>query len=248
MLVQHVATYARECVRLFRKAPQQFRPAELLRFFEPWRRSLEADRSPLTDERPWLTFSAVEYLTKTLRRDMRVFEYGSGGSTLFFARRVRELITIEHNMGWGQRVEAALRQSGLSNWQLLIMPPDPQRPPTRPDPADIDGYGTADPALRDCSFRNYVSAIDEFPDNSFDLICIDGRARPSCLRHAAPKVKPGGCIVLDNTERHYYAPAVQRFGGYFRRLERHGPAPYVQNFAQTSLLFRNGTFAGTGAR
>src|SRR5437016_5174452 len=45
---------------------------------------LAADGSPL----PWYTYSAIHFLEPRLRDDLKVFEYGSGHSTLWYAARV----------------------------------------------------------------------------------------------------------------------------------------------------------------
>lgn len=41
----------------------------------------------------------------------------------------------------------------------------------------------------------------------FDLVLIDGRGRVQSCRTA--RVKPGGYLILDNSEREHYAPALQ---------------------------------------
>jgi precorrin-6B methylase 2 len=48
--------------------------------------------------------------------------------------------------------------------------------------------------------RVYAAAIDEFEDDSFDVVIVDGMYRPECLQRGASKVKPGGLLVLDDTD------------------------------------------------
>lgn len=48
--------------------------------------------------------------------------------------------------------------------------------------------------------QDYITAIDEFADDSFDVVIVDGLHRPECLRQGAPKVKPGGLLILDDTD------------------------------------------------
>ena len=67
-----------------------------------WLRSLEdqscvdAAGRPL----PWLTYPAIEFLSARVRPGMRVFEYGAGNSTLWWAARVEEVVSCEHDRGW----------------------------------------------------------------------------------------------------------------------------------------------------
>jgi len=49
---------------------------------------------------PWLSPEAVSYLEGILTPEFRVLEHGSGGSTLWFASRVHEVIAYELNTNW----------------------------------------------------------------------------------------------------------------------------------------------------
>lgn len=53
---------------------------------------------------PWLHPEAVAYLEELLQPDWRVLEHGAGGSTLWFATRVKDVFTIEHSPEWFERV------------------------------------------------------------------------------------------------------------------------------------------------
>jgi hypothetical protein len=55
------------------------------------------------------------------------------------------------------------------------------------------------------SAEEYVGAIDEFADGSFDIVIVDGLFRPECLRRGASKVKPGGLLILDDTDQRQLA-------------------------------------------
>ena len=47
-----------------------------------------SNNSPLESELPWIAFDAIKYLDKRILPGDQVFEYGSGGSTLYFAKKV----------------------------------------------------------------------------------------------------------------------------------------------------------------
>ena len=44
---------------------------------------------------PWWSFSAIDFMSKQCRADQDVFEFGSGGSTLFFAKRCKTVTAVE---------------------------------------------------------------------------------------------------------------------------------------------------------
>lgn len=166
-----------------------------------WLRSTNPDYS-LRAAMPWITFDAVDYLSTHLSAGMTVFEYGSGGSTLFLRRFAGRCVSIEHDPAWYARLRSLLRPDDPVDYRLVPAEPPVEMP--MPDPADPDGYMSDDADFAKRSFRAYVQQIDTFPDGFFDLVLIDGRARPSCIRHSAPKVRPGGLLILDNADRPYY--------------------------------------------
>lgn len=53
---------------------------------------------------PWFTLSAVQWLGTRLRSTDRVFEYGSGGSTLWFGTRVAHVVSVEDDPDWARYV------------------------------------------------------------------------------------------------------------------------------------------------
>lgn len=63
---------------------------------------VDASGAPL----PFLNYPVISFLAGRARPDMRVFEYGSGFSTLWWASRVAEVVACEHNAAWHERISA----------------------------------------------------------------------------------------------------------------------------------------------
>jgi predicted O-methyltransferase YrrM len=83
-----------------------------------------SDRSPAREHReqlPWYTYAATAFLTKRIGPGLSVFEYGSGNSTLWWARRVRRVVSCEHDAGWAQRLSPDLP----ANAQLMVQELEP---------------------------------------------------------------------------------------------------------------------------
>ncbi|MFN8076496.1 MAG: hypothetical protein U0Q15_13915 [Kineosporiaceae bacterium] len=60
---------------------------------------------------PWWTYEAADRVAGFLQGlgdAARVFEYGSGASTIWLARRCATLDSVEHHAGWAQRVRELL--------------------------------------------------------------------------------------------------------------------------------------------
>ncbi len=131
---------------------------------------------------PWLVPAAIEWIDAYLKPTMRAFEWGAGGSTLWYARRVKELVSIEHDSDWYGQVRDELAVLNIRNVILRWMP--------------------------DGDFECYATVVILF-DEPFDYIAVDGRARIKCIERAIPKLKSGGVLMLDNSERPEYATGTE---------------------------------------
>lgn len=141
--------------------------------------------SPLDLELPGFSYGAIDFLEGFLERHMSVFEYGAGGSTVFFARRVKAVCAVEENPEWHGQVSRRLGEKALGNVRLLLRPFDFKR---------AKGFETSD----------YLLAL---PDERFDVIVIEAGdhwngAAPVCFAKAEAHVKHGGVVVVDDSRRH----------------------------------------------
>ena len=174
---------------------------------------------------PWWTYRAIDVVDAWLinrPQPVRVFEYGSGASTLWLADRADEVISIEHNADFAAVIRPAFAAQDTITFRLV----EPQR-------TAAPTIGSAKPGHRGLDFSEYVAAIDD-PPGLFDLIVIDGRARETCLQKAVPRLSPGGLIVFDNSHRDRYRRAIAASGLPERRLP--GLTPTLPYPDQTSLL------------
>jgi hypothetical protein len=60
---------------------------------------IDAEGNPL----PWMTYPAIEFIKKRIHENMSVFEYGCGESTLWWASRVKDVISVEHDKEWFEK-------------------------------------------------------------------------------------------------------------------------------------------------
>ena len=67
---------------------------------------------------PWYSYPCIEYLSNLDFRQKRIFEYGSGNSSAFWAQRCRQIVSVEDNEEWHQIVSAKL----AANQTLLLVP------------------------------------------------------------------------------------------------------------------------------
>ena len=72
-----------------------------------WMRSNEVgapvnrDGNPI----PWYTYPAVDFIDPRIRPDFRVFEFGSGHSSLWYSNRVDEVVAVEDSENWASAMQ-----------------------------------------------------------------------------------------------------------------------------------------------
>ncbi len=192
----------------------------------------------LTLAQPWLCFPAARHLNQLDFDQAKVFEYGSGGSTIYFGQRASEVYSVEHEPAWYDRVQVELSLRGMTNVFCLLVQPEPNGRQNTASVADPKAYASSDERTAGMNFENYVRTIDRFPDGYFDLVIVDGRARPSCLAHAMRKVRMGGILLLDQSERPHYLSNILELKDRSRwQLERYmGPLPQHLHFTEASFF------------
>lgn len=55
---------------------------------------------------PWITYASLSFLEPRVRSKMSVFEFGAGASTLWWAKRVRRIVSCEHDFKWLEQVRS----------------------------------------------------------------------------------------------------------------------------------------------
>jgi len=164
---------------------------QLLRRYRHWNRTYAINRiSSIVYEKknpdaPWLTKTANLCLDSLLRKTDIGLEFGSGRSTIWLAKRIASLTSIEHDTAWFHKVNHMLKEEGCTNCELLFFKQD--------QPKEL-GQGT-----------EYVSVPNMFDRYSLDFALIDGIYRSACSNAVLDRIKPGGILVLDDAQ--WYLPS-----------------------------------------
>lgn len=185
-----------------------------------------------------MTYDAIDFLASICRPDTTLFEWGSGGSTLFFAKRCRHVITVEHDREWSTFVAEKLKKLGVTNVDFKEVAGEEIPDWAQRDYRNPDHFVSGDRNSVGLSYERYVKAIDQYPGDYFDIAVVDGRVRNGCIKRAIPRVKQGGWLVVDNSDRRYYLenfPAL-RNPVLWEKVEFQGPVFFQHAFGKTSFF------------
>ena len=167
--------------------------------------------------RPMISYRAQRRIEGLLEPSWVIAEFGSGFSAPWFARRCAFLLSIEDNPVWHERVGFLLARNEIMNVRHK---------------------------LRD---KTSYASLDDYPRNFFDFVLIDGSDRAGCVAAAISRLKPGGWIYLDNTDKD-----ITTTDGDLRRAEatliaaareRGGTLVYYTDFSPTNFFAEQGLLA-----
>ncbi len=141
-----------------------------------WLRSIEENGAVDVkgDPIPWITYPALDFLADRVLSEMVVFEYGSGNSTFWWSKRVKKLISCEHDKEW----YASFRPEIPDNVTYLLR--------------RAKG-GSTDYAMEISKYREM-----------FDILVIDGRDRVNCVKNGLASLHHDGVLIWDNSDREEY--------------------------------------------
>jgi len=136
---------------------------------------------------------AIDRFEEIINKNSVVLEFGSGASTLWLAERTWLTISIEHDEEWFN--EVSLKPCGGTPQMYLVKP------------------------------ENYPKSADEFPDRMFDVVFVDclDWYRIANIKASLPKLKPGGWLVVDDTNWPMLKPVVAVIGRKWEREDYTGP-------------------------
>lgn len=177
---------------------------------------------------PWWTYPAIDRVEAVLaeRGDRcRVLEFGAGASTLWLARRCKEVHSVEHDIEFADQLAPLLAEH--PNVTLYKVAAVPARGVPRAA-SQRRGHEHLD-------FAPYVAMADEI-GGTFDLVVVDGRAREASLRAALPHLAEDGLVVFDNANRRRYRQGIDGSGLTAEYLR--GVAPSLPYPSTTALLSR----------
>ena len=129
-----------------------------------------------------------------------------------------------------------LKQKGIYNCVYVLCEPEPLELRS-PNYNALMDFRSREEEYEERQFEKYVKSIEAYADGTFDVVSIDGRARSSCVLQSYKKVRSGGLLLLDDSDREYYQGGTEKLDDW-KRFDFFGPRPFARRFGRTSIWRR----------
>ncbi|MDF1550349.1 MAG: hypothetical protein P1P88_21165, partial [Bacteroidales bacterium] len=80
------------------------------------KKSIDKKGAPI----PWYSYSAIDFLSGRLNNQMKIFEFGSGNSTIWFATRTKNVVAVEHDLNWFKAIKSSMSSNVDIRYKSLI--------------------------------------------------------------------------------------------------------------------------------
>jgi len=102
-------------------------------FLSAWKeQAIDKNGAPI----PWIPYSAIYFLNQRVNKNLTVFEFGCGNSTIWWAKKTKFVVSVEHDEYWANKMKRILPE----NAEILYRKLDDNYPlsiTNQPYPFDI---------------------------------------------------------------------------------------------------------------
>ncbi|NOX46589.1 MAG: class I SAM-dependent methyltransferase [Chlorobi bacterium] len=67
---------------------------------------------------PWMNYPFLGFIKKRLNNNQNLFEFGSGYSTVFFAKKLKSVTSVEYDKEWFEKAQGMTK--GFSNTEIIF--------------------------------------------------------------------------------------------------------------------------------
>lgn len=230
-----------ESRNIFRFADQYLRQKGWL---ESVRHQVSSD--PHGEATPWFSYPCLHMLPRVMGKDSRVMEYGGGQSTIWWSKRVAEVVSVDHDREWHARIAGQLDTPLLLREAGHALEPELEARLAPFYELELADHTTGDleqdmrSGAETRPFHAYAAEMMRHPRGYFDIAVVDGAARVLCAWVAAQCLGENGIVILDNSDVAIFDDAFKILeDAGFVGLEFAGPTGVIRYENTTTIFVRN---------
>ena len=163
---------------------------------------------------PWYTYPCLDFLRFRDFKGKTILEFGGGQSTLWWANRAKNVITLEGDREWYEKIKNTM-------------------------PGNVQLHYVSMESM-DINVAQVKDVLKSKHYSTYDVIIIDGLYRYEMIAVALQLLAPNGIIVCDNSEGYDFCGGFK--SSNLSRVDFFGNAPGVVLPHCTSIFFDSSSF------
>jgi hypothetical protein len=161
---------------------------------------------------PWYTYPTTEFLSHLNLSQLKVFEYGSGNSTLWWSKRAKQVTSVENDEVWHKKIKDSLKTENV----ICFLEKDRQKYISKAS-NDFDIFVV---------------------DGSYRQECLEQVVNLKKIKGGSCSGAVGLMLILDNSDRYPQSVwFVQQKLGWIQ-MDFHGFGP-INSYTWTTSIFIN---------
>lgn len=169
----------------------------------------------MTENLPHMDPESLSILSKYLSKEKNMFEWGSGYSTTHFSNKCKNLISVEHDIYWYKKVINEISKKEIKNVIPIL---------SKPSSSDYGFYKNTSPrSIAHYEWYHYIRAPEHikelYPNFTFDVVFIDGRARVECAQSIFNHLHEDSVVLIHDFWKEGRLNAYRRVFDWYDEIE-----------------------------
>ncbi len=143
------------------------------------KKSINKKGSPI----PWYTYSLISYLEGLDFNECTVLEIGAGNSSYWWAERAKQVISLESDRKWYDKLTTG---NTFGNLKFRF--------------------------LNNLSSNNLLNEFEDLKSSTYDIVILDGMDRLGLMSNCLEMLSPRGILIADDTDRYDYSTILEGTG------------------------------------
>lgn len=156
----------------------------------------------------WCTYPFLDFIYPRLKNNFKVFEYGCGNSTVWYASKVSTITAVEHHRGWFDKIKSKMPSNSTVIYKELTY------------------GGEYSKEIRNNNIKYHIAIIDGRDRNSCLLNALD------CL------TDDGVIVFDNGNLPQYQSSINEALNRGFKKIDFFGMSPITVHTACTCIIYR----------
>jgi hypothetical protein len=172
--------------------------------------AVDANGNPIA----WCTYPFLDFIYPRLQSHFKVFEYGCGNSTIWYAKKVESITSVEHEKGWLDKIQSKMPKNSTIVYKEL----------------EYDGLYSKE--IKSSGTKYHIAIVDGRDRNNCLLNAMDALTDDGII------------VFDNSYLPQYQSSINTALSKGFRKIDFYGMGPIAPHTSCTSIIYRTNNCLG----